>query len=98
IKQYGASRSLVASGAARLLVIALQRVGKVIVDHQPDVSLVDTHAERFGRYHHPALAIHEAALRFLALLRFQLAVITFGVDAVLAQEIPYLGHQPDRRA
>ena len=42
----------VAPGAARFLEIGLGAVRQVHMDHEPDVGLVDAHAEGVGAHHH----------------------------------------------
>ena len=47
-------RLAVAAGAAGLLVIGFQVRGEVVMDHEPDVGLVDPEAEGVGGDHHPS--------------------------------------------
>src|SRR5512143_1637028 len=54
---------------ARFLVIGLDMPGEVGVDHEPDVRLVDAHAEGDGGHDHRRLVPVECLLIFLALLR-----------------------------
>ena len=67
VEQQHAARGLaVAAAAAGLLVVRLGAARDVGVDDQPDVALVDAHAERVGRDDHVELAGHEHVLRVLA--------------------------------
>ena len=62
-QQHAARRLAVAAAAAGLLVVRLGAARDVGVDDQPDVALVDAHAERVGRDDHVELARHEHVLR-----------------------------------
>ena len=52
----------VAPGAAGLLVVRLDGAGDVVVDDEPDVRLVDPHAEGVGRDGHRPRRVHEPLL------------------------------------
>ena len=56
------SPGAVAAGAAGLLVVALHRLRQVQVRDEPDVGLVDAHAERDGGHHHQAGLAQEPRL------------------------------------
>ncbi len=84
----------VAAGAARLLVVALERAREVVVDDEPDVLLVDAEAERVGRDHDPRRAVvHERRLHPLALLGAHPAVVAAALDAARGEEV---GERVDR--
>jgi hypothetical protein len=55
----------VAAGAAGLLVVRLERARHRVVHDEPDVRLVDAHAERVGRYDGPHLLVHERVLHLV---------------------------------
>ena len=61
-KEQAMGRLSVAARAARFLVIALDVPGQVGVDHEPDVRLVDAHAEGDGRHDHRDLVPVEGLL------------------------------------
>src|SRR5690242_10204584 len=48
VEEHAFARHAVAAGAARLLVVALDVLGQVVVQDEPDVGLVDAHAKRDG--------------------------------------------------
>ena len=60
----GCSRAglAVPPGAARLLIVALQILGHVVVDDEPDVGLVDAHAEGVGGHHDADPVVEEIVL------------------------------------
>ena len=65
-QQHAARRLAVAPAAPGLLVVRLGAARDVGVDDEPDVALVDAHAERVRRDDHVELAGHEHVLRLLA--------------------------------
>ena len=67
VEQLAARRLAVAPCRARLLVVALERVGKLPVHDAAHVRLVDAHAEGLRRHHHAHVATHEALERVDAL-------------------------------
>ena len=74
-EQHAVAGLPVASRASRFLVIALDRLGQRVVDHQPDVRLVDAHAEGDGRRHDRHVAVDESLLRAAAGLRVEAGVV-----------------------
>ena len=52
-------RIAVAPGAADLLPVGLQRAGRIGVDDEAHVGLVDPHAEGDGRHHHRGVGLEE---------------------------------------
>ena len=70
-KQDASCGVTVPARSARLLQVVLQRAWNVGVDHDPDVGLVDTHAEGVGRRDGGELTLHEALLDVLLQLRDQ---------------------------
>ena len=66
VEEHGVGRLAVAARAAELLVVGVERLGGVGVDHTAHVGLVDAHAER-GRGHDDVeVAGHEALLHLVA--------------------------------
>ena len=82
----------VAAGAPDLLVVRLQRARNVEVGHEPDVRLVDAHAERVGGYNDRRVPAHEAFLRRRPVRVRHPRVVTDGVDAGRAQGAHHLLH------
>ena len=74
-EQQAAGRRAVAPGAARLLVVRLDRAGHRLVADRPHVGLVDAHAERVRRHDDVDLAGHEAPLRLGARVARQARVV-----------------------
>ena len=72
-------------GPARLLVVALQVLGHVVVDDKADVGLVNAHAKGVGGHHHRGPVVEEVLLVFLALLVGQARVVAGGGKAPLPQ-------------
>ena len=91
-------RGAVATGAARLLVVGLQRQRHVVVDDEAHVRLVDPHAKRVGRDHHAAAVKQEVLLVAGALLGREARVVARGRDALLAKKLAGLLHGATARA
>jgi hypothetical protein len=85
--QQAMGRFPVATCPAGLLVIALDMPRKVGVDHEPDVRLIDAHAEGNGRHDHGHLVAVECLLVPLPLLRGQAGVIGKRLDATRCKEV-----------
>ena len=85
VEQRRPGRLAVPAGPPDLLVVRVQRVGRLGVEHEPHVGLVHPHAERAGRDHHLDVAAHERVLGRLSVLAGQAAVVVHGVDAVVPQ-------------
>jgi hypothetical protein len=62
VEQHGVGRLAVAAGPAQLLVVGVEGVGGVGVEHEADVGLVDPHAEGGGGDDHRPGAGHERLL------------------------------------
>ena len=62
VKQQAIRPQAVPPGTANFLVIALQVLGEVSVKDEPDVGLVDAHAESNRRHHQRRFAVEEALL------------------------------------
>ncbi len=74
--------SAVASRAADLLHVLLQRAGVVREADEPHVRLVDAHAESGRRHHRLDAAAEEVVLDARPLLRFEPGVVVRGAKAV----------------
>ena len=92
IQQNAVSRGPVPSGAARLLVIAFDVLGHVVVDDKADVGLVDAHAEGVGGHHDGGPVIGEVLLVLPPLGVVQSRMIAGGGKAGGAQLLAYLLH------
>ncbi len=77
---------------ARLLVVALQILGHVVMDHIADVGLVDAHAEGVGGHHHLDPVEEEVLLILPPLLRLQPGVVAGCGDAGALEELADLLH------
>ena len=75
----------VAAGAADHLHVALERVGKVDERDEPDVRLVDAHAEGRRRDHDGRAAGDEVLLHARPLRRLEPRVVVLGANPVAAQ-------------
>ena len=71
----------VAAGAAELLVVVLDRLGRAVVEHLPDVGLVDPHPEGDRRDDDRRAPREEGHVRGLALGRRQRPVVELNGDA-----------------
>ena len=78
-------RQPIAPRAADLLVVALEMLRQVPVDHEPDVGLVDAHPEGDRGRHDLDLVENERFLDPLPLLRRQPGVVGVRGDAALPQ-------------
>ena len=82
VKQQAIRPLAIPPRTANLLIIALQVLGEVSVNDEPDVGLVDAHPERNGRHHQRRLVVKEALLVAAAHGVFQAGVIRQGGPAV----------------
>ena len=65
-QQVAARRIAIATRAARLLVVGLDALGHVVVDHVANVGLVDAHAKGVGGNHHLDVVVDKGALALAA--------------------------------
>ena len=98
VEQHAARRLAVASGAARLLEVVLQRAGNVGVDHEAHVRLVDAHAEGVGRGDRAQLSVDKSVLHVLLGLRRHACVEVLGRHLLQLQELRNLLAAPACRA
>ena len=75
----------VSSCTSCLLYIVLQRVGDVVVDNQPHIALIYSHAEGGGGNDDSNLIAHEGILIVYLLIGIHLAIIGQGRYAVTGQ-------------
>ena len=85
VRHPGQRRLAVAARAARLLVVPLDRLRQIDVRDEPDIGLVDAHAERDRRDHHDAVVAQEPGLIGRAHRRVEPRVVRQRVDALRAQ-------------
>ena len=89
VEQEAVAGQAVASGAAGLLVVALDVFGQVVVDHPADVGLVDAHAEGDRGADDLHLVAQEKLLVFGAFLVAEPGVVGPGGEAAVGER---LGH------
>ena len=77
----------VAAAAAGFLVVALDGLGRVVVNHEAHVGLVDAHAEGDGGHNHVALLVQERVLVVDAHLLVEAGVVGAGAHVVHAQQL-----------
>ncbi len=86
-EQHAAGGLAIPPGPAGLLHVVLQRTRNVGVDHQPDVRLVDPHAEGVGRGDDPEPAVAETLLHLLFPLRLEAGVEMVRVHSARHEEL-----------
>ena len=72
------------------------RIGKVEVNDETDVRLIDAEAKRLGRHDHVELSAHEPLLNLFALLRLHLPVVSGRVHVLGAEPFVKFVGGPDR--
>ncbi len=85
-QQQGLGRQTISTGAAGLLVVGLDILGRVVMDHETHVGFVDAHAERHGRHHHLDVIAQEGLLHAGSFVTRQARVIAGGPNTAAAQE------------
>ena len=98
VGQPGGGRQPVTPGAPRLLVVPLDRLGQVEVRDEPDVGLVDAHAEGDRRDHDQAVLAQEPGLVRGAHRRGEPRVVGQRRDPVLDERRGGLLHRRAREA
>ena len=83
IQENALRRGPVPSGAARLLIVGLQALGHIVVNHIGHVGLVDAHAKGVGGHHDGGPVIEEILLIFVPLLIRKARVVPSGRNARL---------------
>ena len=79
------SRLTISSGAAHLLPIGLNRLGRIGVNDEAHIRLVDSHAKSDRGAHHKAIFEQEPALTFSTVFRFKPSMIGERRDAMPLQ-------------
>ena len=82
----------VPSGPSRLLVIAFQVFGHMIVYDETHIGLVNAHAESVGGHHHRGTVVEEILLVFLPLLVGEPGVVPGGGISPLLKGLTHLFH------
>ena len=85
VVQDGGGGFAVAPGAADLLVVAVQRLGDVRVDHEADVGFVDAHAERGGGHHDVEFVVEELLVDPVPLALLPAGVVRLGAQAAFGE-------------
>ena len=85
VKSQTMASSAISSRSSRFLVIALQTLGNVVVDDEPDIGLIDPHAKGNGGDHHIHLFHEERVLMTGACGRIQTRVVGKGFDPIHLQ-------------
>ena len=77
------------AGSTRFLVIALQRFGHVVMDHEPHIGLVNPHSEGDGRDNDVHVLHQELILNAAPLMGIHPRMVSQRFDAVDLQEFRY---------
>ena len=88
-----AGRVAIAASAARLLVVGLDALGHVVVDHVAHVGLVDAHAEGVGGNHHLDIVIDKGALALAAGVVAHAGMVAANANAAGSQRLGKLACQ-----
>ena len=98
-QQMAAGRVAIAAGAARLLVVGLNALGHVVVDHVAHVGLVDAHAKGVGGNHHLDIVVDKGALALATGVVAHACMVAANANAAGAQSLGKLrGQRVDRLA
>ena len=92
-QQVTACRVAVAAGAASLLVVGLDALGHVVVDHVAHVGLVDAHAKGVGGNHHLNIVVDKGALALAAGVVAHAGMVATNANAAGAQSLGKLSCQ-----
>src|SRR5690606_6361859 len=90
IQQYRKSLLAIPSGTSGFLVIGLQRIGDVQVDHKTYISLVYSHAERIRGHNDPDLVVCPDILLLLPILDKKSRMVIIEWYTVIEQIAGYL--------
>ena len=88
-----AGRIAIAAGAARLLVVGLDALGHVVVDHVAHVGLVDAHAKGVGGNHHLNVVVDKGTLALAAGVVAHAGMVTAHANAAGSQRLGKLARQ-----
>ncbi len=92
-QQVAAGRIAIAAGAARLLVVGLDALGHVVVNHVAHVGLVDAHAKGVGGNHHLDIVIDKGALALTTGVVAHAGMVAANANAAGAQRLGKLACQ-----
>ena len=92
-QQVTAGRIAIAAGAARLLVVGLDALGHVVMDHVAHVGLVDAHAKGVGGNHHLNVVVDKGALTLAAGVVAHAGMVAANANAAGAQRLGKLRGQ-----
>ena len=92
VERNAVSQTPVAARTTRLLIISLEALGNVVMDHEPHVGLVDAHSERYRGYDHVDALLQKRVLVGRTLRRVHSGVIGQGCYAVDVQRLGKLLH------
>ena len=84
--------SAVASGTARLLIVALKRLGYVVVNDEAHIGLVDAHAKGNGSHNNINLLHEEVVLSLRARGAVKPGMISLSLDVVGTQHVGQVLH------
>ena len=90
VQQEHFGRLAVATGAARLLVVRLERARHRVMHDEAHVRLVDAHAERVGRDDRAHALVHERVLHLVAVRVVEPGVIRRGRRSARARSTPVM--------
>ena len=86
VEQHGVGCPSVTPRTSGLLEVCLERVGHVVMDDQPHVGLVDSHAEGVRRHHHAHSSLRPVNLAKVLLGIRQTCMVVAGRDTVVDEE------------
>ena len=92
-QQVTAGRIAIAASAARLLVVCLDALGHVVVDHVAHVGLVDAHAKGVGGNHHLNVVVDKGTLALAAGVVAHAGMVTAHANATGSQRLGKLARQ-----
>ena len=92
-QQVAACRIAIAAGASRLLVVRLDALGHVVVNHVAHVGLVDAHAKGVGGNHHLNIVVDKGALALTAGVVAHAGMVAANANAAGAQRLGKLACQ-----
>ena len=92
-QQVTAGRIAIAASTARLLVVGLDALGHVVVDHVAHVGLVDAHAKGVGGNHHLNVVVDKGTLALAAGVVAHAGMVTAHANAAGAQRLGKLACQ-----
>ena len=86
-QQMAAGRVSIAAGSTRLLVVCLDALGHVVVNHVAHVGLVDAHAKGVGGNHHLDIVVDKGALALATGVVAHAGMVATNVNAAGAQRL-----------